>query len=64
LLATEKAAPGSNSLVVTATAVFNDRTYRARSGRIALLVNAPEPVEVAATNAAPAAAAPPAGNGK
>jgi hypothetical protein len=63
LLATEKAPPGSNSLVVTATAVFNDRTYRARSGRIALQVNAPEPVEVAVTNAPPAAVSP-AGNGK
>jgi len=62
LLATEKAPPGSNSLVVTATAVFNDRTYRAKSGRIALVVNAPEPVEVVSTNAVPAT--PPAGNGK
>jgi hypothetical protein len=58
LNATEKAALGTNfNFTVVGTAVFNDRTYKTRTGQISLSVTAPEPVEVA-TNAPPAAASP------
>lgn len=55
LLASEKAPPGTNTLTVRGTAVFNDRTYKAKSGGITLIIAAPEQVEVASTNAPPAA---------
>ncbi len=60
LVATDKAPPGTNTLTVAGTAVFNDRTYKTKSGAITLIVSAPETIEIA-TNAPPAAAPPPAG---
>jgi hypothetical protein len=53
LAATEKTPPGTNTLVVVASGLHNDRNYRHRSGAISLIINAPEPSE---TNAPPAAA--------
>ncbi len=59
LVATDKAPTGTNvNFTVVATGVFNDRTYKARTGPIALTVTAPEPVQIA-TNAPPATATPP-----
>jgi hypothetical protein len=55
LFATDKSKPGTNfTLTVIGTAQFNDRHYKARTGRIALSIALPEDVELAATNAAPA----------
>lgn len=54
LNSTDKAALGTNfNFTVVGTAVFNDRTYKTRTGKIALSVTVPEQVEVAsvATNA-------------
>jgi hypothetical protein len=60
LFATEKAKLGTNfNFTVTGTAVFNDKNYKTRTGKIALSIAAPEVVEVAATNAAPASATAP-----
>jgi len=53
LTATEKTPPGTNTLVIVASGLHNDRNYKHRSGAISLIVNAPEPSE---TNAPPAAA--------
>jgi hypothetical protein len=60
LFATDKALPGTNTLTVTGTAVFNDRTYKTKSGGITLIIAAPETIEIA-TNAPPAAVTPPTG---
>lgn len=60
LLATEKAPPGTNTLTVAGTAVFNDRTYKTKSGNITLIISAPETIEIA-TNAPPASVTPPTG---
>jgi hypothetical protein len=53
LAATEKTPPGTNTLVIVASGLHNDRNYKHRSGSISLIINAPEPSE---TNAPPAAA--------
>ncbi len=58
LVATDKAAAGTNSFTILGTGVHNDRTYRHRSGAIALVISAPEPMEPPAKPAATAAAAP------
>ncbi len=51
LTATDQAKLGTNyTLVVTGSAVFNDRNYRARTGPIGLTIGLPESTEVA-TNA-------------
>jgi hypothetical protein len=58
LTVTEKAVVGTNySFRVVGRAVFNDHNYKARTGKIALTVSAPEapPVQVV-TNAPPASA--------
>src|SRR5262245_41582731 len=58
LNATEKAETGTNfNLTVVGSFVFNDRNYKARTGKIALSVSPPEQAELA-TNAPPAAATP------
>jgi hypothetical protein len=55
LFATDKSKLGTNfNLKVVGAAVFNDRNYKAKTGSIGLSIAAPEGVEVAATNAAPA----------
>ena len=59
LLATDKAPAGTNKLIVAGTAVFNDRTYKTKSGEIKLIISAPETIEIA-TNAPPATATAPA----
>ena len=60
LNATEKAEAGTNfTLTVVGSFVFNDRNYKARTGKIALSVTPPEQTEVA-TNAPPAAVTTPA----
>ena len=60
LNATEKAEVGTNfNLTVVGSFVFNDRNYKARTGKIALSVTPPEQAELA-TNAPPAAASAPA----
>jgi chorismate synthase len=60
LNATEKAEIGTNfNLTVIGSFVFNDRNYKARTGKIALSVTPPEQAELA-TNAPPAAASTPA----
>ena len=46
IVATDKAKPGTNySFTITGTSVHKDRNYRFRTGAIALVVNAPEPME-------------------
>jgi hypothetical protein len=53
LVATEQAKVGTNySVRVVGNAVFNDKNYRARTGKIGLTIGVPESVEVA-TNAPP-----------
>jgi hypothetical protein len=60
LVASDKAPTGTNvNITVVASGVFNDRTYKSRSGSINLTISAPEPVQLA-TNAPPATATPPA----
>jgi hypothetical protein len=57
IVATEKAAVTNYSFTVLATGVHKDRTYRHRTGPVALVVSAPEPMEqqapppILATNA-------------
>jgi hypothetical protein len=53
LAATEKTPPGTNTLVIVASGLHNDRNYKHRSGAISLIINQPEASE---TNAPPAAA--------
>ena len=57
--ATDKAPITNATFTVVGTATFNDRNYKTRTGPIALVISAPEPVEIA-TNAPPAAATSPA----
>jgi hypothetical protein len=57
LTATEKTPPGTNSLVVVASGLHNERNYKHRSGAISLIINAPEPSETNAPAAAATAAA-------
>lgn len=57
LVATEKAPPGTNSLVVVAAGVHNDRNYKHRSAPITLIISAPEPAESAPAGTAAAASA-------
>jgi len=57
LLATEQAKVGTNySIRVVGKGIFNDKNYRARTGKIGLTIGLPETVEVA-TNAVPVKAA-------
>jgi hypothetical protein len=66
IVATEKAVVGTNySFTVLGTGMHRDRNYRHRTGPVALVVNAPEPMEqkptpapVIATNTATSATAP------
>jgi len=51
LVATEKAKVGTNyNITVVGKAVFNDKNYRVRTGKIGLTISLPETSEVA-TNA-------------
>ena len=51
LTATDKAKLGTNySLTVVGTAVFNDKNFKTRTGKIGLTINVPETIE-APTNA-------------
>jgi len=60
LNATEKAGLGTNfTFTVVGKALFNDRNYTTRTGKIALSVNAPEQIELA-TNGPPVTATVPA----
>jgi len=46
IVATDKAAPGTNySFTVTGTGQHKDRNYKFKTGAVALVVNAPEPME-------------------
>jgi hypothetical protein len=45
LVATEKAPAGTNSLIVIAAGLHNDRNYKSRSAPIALIINAPESID-------------------
>ena len=57
LAATEKAPPGTNSLIIVASGLHNDRNYKHRSGAISLIINAPDSGETNAPAAAATAAA-------
>jgi len=66
IVATDKAAVGTNySFTVLGTSMHKDRNYKFRTGPVALVVNAPEPMEqktpivaTNSTNTASAAVAP------
>jgi hypothetical protein len=45
IVATEKAPVGTNSITVLGTGVHKDRNYRYRTGKIELVVSAPEATE-------------------
>ena len=46
IVATDKAVPGTNySFTVTGTGQHKDRNYKFKTGAVALVVNAPEPME-------------------
>jgi hypothetical protein len=58
IVATEKAPTGTNiSFSVNGSGVFNDRTYRAGSGKITLAIAAPDKAETNVTAAASTTAA-------
>jgi hypothetical protein len=64
IVATEKAAVGTNSITILGTGLHKDRNYKFRTGAIALVVSAPEPMEqkpppvIIATNSTNSATAP------
>jgi hypothetical protein len=64
IVATEKAAVGTNSITILGTGLHKDRNYKFRTGAIALVVSAPEPTEqkpppvIIATNSTNTATAP------
>ena len=64
LVATEKAAAGTNTFTIVGTGLHNDRTYKHRSAPISLVISVPEPMEPPAKPAATAAVTPVAGAAK
>lgn len=57
IVATEKAAVGTNTFRVLGTGLHNDRTYKQRSGQITLVISLPENTEAPPKPAATAASA-------
>ena len=64
LVATDKAAPGTNSFTLLGSGIHHDRTYKHRSVAIALVISAPDPMETPIRTTNAAVAAPVAGSAK